>query len=340
MSLITDIVKLKRGADCASRFSLWGCTADLEYCGIMEYSILWGVDRLRLRGNLILMMAAFLWGTTFVAQQSGMDSLGPFSYAASRYFLGWLTLLLVWFAYRGQRQAARKGGSYHSGWLAGCGAGGIMFIASSLQQVAMQYTTAGKTSFITCLYIIFVPVFAVVLRQRIKLENWIGAVLALAGLYLLCVRETFSLSYGDGLVLVSAVFWAIHILFTGRFAARVDVIEMSTAQIFVTMLASLAVALVFEDIQWSGLIAEAFPIFYAGVMSAGVAFTLQIIGQQYAEPSHAAIIMSLESVFGAVSSWLLLGEVMSGVEIMGCLLMITGMIVTQTGSWLLHKCTG
>ena len=298
---------------------------------------MYGGDQVRLRGNLFLMSAAFIWGTTFVAQQSGMDSLGPFSYAAARYFLGVLALWVIWYAYRGSREQARRSGTYAAGWKAGMGAGCIMFAASSLQQVAMQYTTAGKTSFITCLYIIFVPLAAVLLRRKIRPENWAGALLAVTGLYFLCVKEDLSLGYGDTLVLVSSFFWTAHILFIDRFARMVDVIEMSAMQIFVCFLGSTVCALVLEDFTLAGAWAEAVPIFYGGVMSSGIAFTLQIIGQRYAEPAYAAIIMSLESVFGAISSWLLLGEVMAPLEIFGCVLMAAGMVVTQLGDVLQRR---
>ena len=286
---------------------------------------------MRLRGSVLLLIAAFIWGTTFVAQQVGMDGLGPFSYAAARYVLGTLAVLLIWYGYRQPRRAAKQAGTYRSGWKAGMGAGCIMFVASSLQQVAMQYTTAGKTSFITCLYIIFVPLFSVLLKKKIRPENWLGAVLALTGLYFLCMKENLSLGYGDTLVFISAFFWTFHILFVDRFAALVDAIEMSAMQIGVCALFSMIAAWGWETFSWAGVWQAAFPIFYAGVMSAGVAFTLQIIGQQYAEPAHAAVIMSFEAVFGALASWLLLQEVMSAREIFGCLLMLAGMLTTQLG---------
>lgn len=286
---------------------------------------------MRLRGTIFLLLAAFLWGTTFVAQMNGMDHLGPFTYAASRYFLGFCSLLLLLYAYRSPRQTAKRAGTYEPGWKAGLQAGCIMFVATSLQQVAMLYTTAGKTAFITCLYIIMVPIASVLLGKKIKGENWLGAFLALTGLYFLSIRGDFSLSFGDSLVLISAMFWTAHILFIGRFASRVDAIELSAAQVGVCTLFSLFMALALEEIQWNAIRSAAFPIFYGGVMSAGVAFTLQIIGQKYAEPSHAAILMSFEAIFGALASWLLLGEVMSGMEILGCILMASGMMITQIG---------
>lgn len=288
-----------------------------------------GVDRMRLRGNVFLLMAAFFWGTTFVAQMVGMDELGPFSYAAARYLLGFLSLGVVWRCYRGVRERARKLGAYHSGWKAGVQAGCIMFVASSLQQVALLHTTAGKTAFITCLYIIFVPLAAVLLGQRIRPQNWLGAVLALTGLYFLAVRGELALGYGDTLVLLSSFFWTAHILYIDHFASMVDPIELTMAQIGVCTLGSLLVALPMETVTAAALWDSRVAIFYGGVMSAGVAFTCQTIGQKYAEPSHAAIIMSFESIFGAAASWLILGEILSGRELFGCVLMIAGMTITQ-----------
>lgn len=286
---------------------------------------------MRLRGNLILLTAAFIWGTTFVAQQSGMDSLGPFTYAASRFFLGMLTLFCFLIFYRKNRQKHVLAGTYKSGWRVGIVAGFIMFTASSLQQVGMVYTTAGKAAFITCLYIMLVPLGAVFLRKKVQPENWAGALLGLLGLYLLCAKEGFSIGYGDTIVFVCALFWTVHILFIDAYASTVDVIEMAMAQVAVCFVMSFIAAVSFEEIVWSHIAAEWFPVFYGGVMSVGIAFTLQIIGQKYAEPAHAALIMSLESVFGALSSWLLLHEVMQAKEISGCLLMVMGMMITQLG---------
>lgn len=291
---------------------------------------------MRMRGNILLLITAFIWGTTFVAQMAGMDGLGPFTYAMSRYFLGLVFLLGVWFFKRGERERSRKLGIYKSGWQAGLGAGCIMFLATSFQQVAMVYTTAGKTAFITALYIILVPLGAVLLGHKIKRSNWLGALLALAGLYLLSIHGAVTLNFGDGLVLISALFWTVQILFIDRFAGLVDVIELSVAQIFVCWLGSSICALLFEDIVWAPILAAWFAIFYGGVMSGGVAFTLQIVGQKYAAPGPAAIIMSFEAFFGAFSSWLILGEVMSTVQIIGCVLMMAGVLVTQS-SVLLKK---
>lgn len=286
---------------------------------------------MQLRGDLYLLGAAFIWGTTFAFQVTGMEELGPFGYAAARYLLGFFSVLAIWYGFRTRRACARAIGTYASGWKTGLAAGGIMFIATTLQQVGMTETTAGKTAFITALYIVLVPLGAVFLGRKIRRENWAGAGLAVVGLYLLSLHGSFSVAHGDVIIFISSFFWTAHILFVDRFAARVDAIELSVAQIFVCTVGSIVLAALFETVTAQALLHSWLPIFYGGVMSAGVAFTLQILGQQYAEPGPAAIIMSFESVFGALGGWLLLGEVLTRVEIMGCVLMFLGMLATQVG---------
>ena len=227
---------------------------------------------MQLKGTLMILLASFLWGTTFVAQMTGMDNLGPFSYAASRFTLGFIFLLAVWFSQSKNRRREMREGRYKRGFIAGIGSGLFMFAASSLQQIAMLYTTAGKTAFITCLYIVIVPLGAIILGKLIRIENWIGAALALAGLYLLAIHEDLAFQIGDLIVFVSSFFWAAQILFIDRFASRVDALELSVAQIFVCM------------------------------------------------------------ILGAVSSWILLNEIMTGREIFGCVLMFIGVLVTQIRS--------
>lgn len=204
-----------------------------------------------------------------------------------------------------------------------------MFIGLSLQQVGMLYTSTGKASFISCLYIILVPLLSIAVKKRIAPENLLGAILAMSGLYLLSVKNGFSLESGDSIIFFSSIFGALHILFIAKYANSVDVIEMSTAQIFICFLGSLISSLLFENIILANILEEAFPIFYSGIISVGVSYTLQIIGQKYTEPSHAAIIMSLESVFGALSSWLFLNETMTPTELFGCTLMLSGMFLTH-----------
>ncbi len=284
---------------------------------------------MQIRGTLMLLGASFFWGTTFVAQLTGMEGIGPFTYAAARYFLGFLFLLAL-LIYTGKtRLNDRRAGKYIHGFGVGLICGIFLFIASSMQQVSMLYTTAGKAAFITCLYIMFVPLGASFLGKKILPENWAGAVLAIVGLYLLAINEEFSVNRGDVILFFSAFFWTAHILIVDKFANKVDVMELSTAQIFLTMILSAVVMLIFENPTLDAVKSAAFPIFYGGVMSSGVAFTLQLYGQKYVSPATAAILMSFESIFGALSGWLILGEVMTGREIFGCILMLAGIIVTQ-----------
>lgn len=281
------------------------------------------------KGTLMLLGASFFWGTTFVAQMAGMEGIGPFTYAATRYFLGLLSLIAVLFYTRRDRAKERRQGKYSRGFSIGIFTGIFLFVASSMQQISMLYTTAGKAAFITCLYIMFVPLGAKFLGKKIQLENWLGAALALLGLYFLAIKEGFSVNFGDVILFFSAFFWAAQILLVDKFANKVDLLELSTSQIFITTVLSTICMLIFETPTLAAVTSAAFPIFYGGVMSAGAAFTLQLYGQKYVEPSVAAILMSFESIFGALSGWLILGEQMTGKEILGCLLMLAGIFVTQ-----------
>ena len=288
---------------------------------------------MQIRGTLMLLGAAFFWGTTFVAQMAGMDGLGPFSYAAARYLAGTVSLAAVLIVTRRQRARERQRMNYRRGFGVGLAIGLVLFVASSLQQVAMQFTTAGKAAFITCLYIVFVPLGVKLLGKIIRRENFIGAALALMGLYLLAVTD-FSIQLGDAILFISAFFWTAQILLIDRFAARVDLMELSAAQIFTTTVLSFAAMFAFESPSLTAMLNAWLPILYGGVMSSAVAFTLQNYGQRYADPSAAAILMSFEAIFGALAGWLILGEVMTSREIFGCLMMLAGMFATQ---WTLIK---
>ena len=260
---------------------------------------------------------------------TGMEGIGPFTYAAARYFLGLLSLIAVLIYTHKDRKKDRLQGKYTHGFYIGIFTGIFLFIASSMQQISMLYTSAGKAAFITCLYIMFVPLGAKFLGKKIQLENWLGAFLALIGLYFLAIKEGFSINFGDIILFFSAFFWAAQILLVDKFALKVDLLELSTSQIFITTVLSAICMLIFENPTWAAVQAAAFSIFYGGVMSSGVAFTLQLYGQKYVAPAVAAILMSFESIFGALSSWILLGEEMTGREIFGCLLMLAGIFVTQ-----------
>ena len=286
---------------------------------------------MRWRGNACLLAAAFIWGTTFVAQSVGMENIGPFTYGAARFFLGLAALLALWLLAGGHRRKEEAARSFRVGAAAGC----LMFAASALQQYGMLYTTVGRASFLTCLYLIFVPLTGVFLKQGVRVEHWAGALLAATGLYFLCVTDGLALGRGDLMELCCAFFWTAHILFIGRYAAKAEAIAMSLAQVAVVFLLNTAAAGAFETARVSDVAAAWFSLFYAGVLSTGVAFTLQIVGQRTADPAPAAVIMSLESVFGALAGWLVLGEALSPKEILGCVLMGAGMLTSQAGGYAL-----
>ena len=277
----------------------------------------------------MLLAASFFWGTTFVAQILGMEGLGPYTYAASRFALGTLLIGTLWYAYRGKRAAERRAGTFHSGFRAGIPVGLAMFVGVTLQQVALLYTTAGKTAFITTLYIVLVPLAAVLLGQRVRAAQWGGALLAFAGVYFLSVHGALTLNTGDILVFLCSFFWMGQILLIDRFARAVDPIELCLMQMIVCTIGSTALAVVYETFVWMDLWYAAVPILYAGIFSCGVAYTCQILGQAYVEPTQAAILMSTEAIFAAVAGWIILGEMMSGIQMLGCALLLSGALMAQ-----------
>ena len=204
-----------------------------------------------------------------------------------------------------------------------------MFAGVTLQQVALLYTTAGKTAFITTLYIVLVPLAAVALGHRIRTAQWISAVLAFAGVYFLSSYGEMTINKGDVLVFICSLFWMAQILLIDRFARTVDAIELCLTEMIVCMFGSAALAAAYESFAWTDVWSAAIPILYAGVFSCGVAYTCQILGQAYVEPTQASILLSLEAVFAAVTGWIVLGETMTAVQILGCALLLGGALMTQ-----------
>ena len=284
---------------------------------------------MHLRGTLMLLAASFFWGTTFVAQILGMEGLGPYTYAAARFALGVLFIGALWFLYRDKRAAQRRAGTFRSGFRAGIPVGLAMFVGVTLQQVALLYTTAGKTAFITTVYIVLVPLAAVLLGQRVRAVQWGGAVLAFAGVYFLSAHGETTINTGDLLVLICSFFWMAQILLIDRYARAVDAIELCFMQMIVCTVGSAALAAIYESFAWSDIWSAAVPILYAGLFSCGVAYTCQILGQAYVEPTQAAILMSTEAIFAAVAGWIVLGETMSGVQLLGCALLLGGALMAQ-----------
>ncbi|MDO4833496.1 MAG: DMT family transporter [Bacillota bacterium] len=287
------------------------------------------------RSNACLLGTAILWGFAFVAQRDGMGDMGPFMFSAIRMLLGTVSLIPI-FLFTDKRKKARGEKITHMNegflWKGGIAAGIIIFIAGNLQQVGLVSVDAGKTAFITALYILLVPLFGIFLKHRTSLLNWIAVAVGVVGLYFLCVKSGFSIAWGDLLVLIGAFFWAFHILVFDHFAPKVDVAKLVAIQFLVAGLISLAVALITETNAVSDILAAAPNLLYTGIGSSALAFTLQGLGQKHANPTVASIILSCESMFGAVFGAIFLHEVLAGRELLGCVLMMIAILLAQIPS--------
>ena len=279
------------------------------------------------QADLLLLLVALIWGFGFVAQRAGMDHVGPFTFNGIRFILGGLCLLPL--ARRPSRGAILPPERRISLGRAGLMAGVLLFAAATLQQVGLQYTTAGKAGFITGLYVVLVPMIGLFFRQRTNVGTWVGAVAAAVGLYLLSVTEDFRIEFGDLLELIGALFWAGHVLILSYLSPRTSPVRLAMVQFFVCGLFSLITGLVLETITVQGIVDAAIPILYGGVCSVGAGYTLQVVVQRKAHPSHAAILLSLESPFAALGGWLLLEDILSGRAMRGCALMLAGMLLSQ-----------
>lgn len=285
-----------------------------------------------MQANLMMLLAASIWGFAFVAQRVGMETMGPHWFNSLRFFIGVvaLTPVVIWMD-RAQAKSSIEGpkSSTKSLLMGGAVAGLLLFIGATFQQVGLQYTTAGKAGFITGMYIFFVPLIGLFFRMKTGLGTWLGAAIALWGLYLLSINEDFTLSKGDTLQLICAVAFAGHVLMIGYLASRMDTVKLSLVQFFVAGLLAMILALYFEQLTWGMIKSTAVPLLFAGVMSTGIAYTLQTIAQQHAHPSHAAIILSSEGVFAVIGGFLLLNEVLPAQGLLGCGLILVGMLMSQ-----------
>ncbi|MEJ2220180.1 MAG: DMT family transporter [Desulfobacterales bacterium] len=284
------------------------------------------------KSDALLLATAIIWGFAFVAQRVGMDYVGPFTFNGIRFAIGSLSLLPLVVMSREQRTATHKilppAGS-KTILFGGAALGLALFAGASLQQIGLVYTTAGKAGFITGLYVIMVPLLGLFWRQQPKIGTWIGAVLAAVGLYFLSVTEEFTIELGDLLVLIGAFFWAAHVLIIGWLSPRINPIKLAFSQYVACSILSLTTAVLIEDITMLSIFQAAIPILYGGLLSVGIAYTLQVVAQRDAHPAHAAILLSLESVFAAVGGWLVLGEIISARGLFGCGLMLAGMLLSQ-----------
>lgn len=289
------------------------------------------MNRKTLRANLLLLLTAMIWGSAFVAQRVGMDKVGPFTFNGIRSLMAALVLLPVirvmdktGAGHRPQSPAEKK-----RLLLGGCLCGVCLCAGSTLQQFGLVYTTAGKAGFITALYVVLVPVVSLFLGRRASLTTWLGVALAAIGLYLLCMSGSLRINLGDLLVMISAVCFCAHILTIDHFSPGLDGVRLSCLQFFVSGTIGCVCALLFEVIDPAALLECALPILYAGVLSGGVGYTLQIIAQKDTDPTVASMILCLESVFSVVFGALLLGERMAAHEIIGCALMFAAILLAQ-----------
>lgn len=275
-----------------------------------------------------MLLAAAIWGTTFVAQRLGMDVVGPFLYTASRFLLG--ALLLTPLAV--QRRAHPPGveaRSRRSLWLAGLVLGAVVSFAINFQQVGLLSTSVTNAAFITGSYVVLVLLIGWVLKHQAGAGVWLGTVLTVVGMYFLSVTDQLTLSYGDGLQMVSAAVWAVHVLLVGYYARRHDALQLACIQFWVCGLLSLLVAVWREPVSSEALWQAKYAILYGGALSVGLGYTLQMVAQRHAIPSHAAIIFSMEGVFGALAGWWVLGERLTARGWLGCGLMLAGMLTAQ-----------
>ena len=292
-----------------------------------------------LRQSCILFLTALIWGVAFVAQSAGMEYLGPFTYNGVRSVLGGLVLLpCIALLGRIQGQSGAETGSVQgqSGaagrkqlLTGGLCCGIVLFVASNFQQFGIQYTTVGKAGFITAMYIVIVPLLGLLVHRKVGLQVWIGVLFGITGLYLLCMKDSFRLEKGDALVLVCAFIFSLHILVIDHFSQKVDGVKMSCIQFWVCGILSLLCSFVFETPNLQNILAAWMPVCYGGILSCGVAYTLQIIGQKGMNPTVDSLILSLESVVAVVAGFLILGQSMSRRELFGCLMMVLAIVSAQ-----------
>lgn len=283
-----------------------------------------------LKADVLLLLAAAIWGGAFVGQRAAMDHVGPLWFNALRFAIGAIVLLPAVAARRmnrGRNLAATKPWIV-GGWVL---AGILLFFGATLQQSGLVTTTAGKAGFITTLYVVLVPIFGLAAGQRTASTTWLGAGLAIIGLYFLSVTATFEIGDGDLRVFGCAIVWAAHVLVIAWLAPRSDPIDLATFQYAVVAVVSLGAALLRESVTLDGLRASTWSLLYCGVASVGIAYTLQVVGQRDAPPAHAAILLGFEAVFAAASGYLLLDERFGPREFLGSALMLAGIIVSQAG---------
>jgi len=284
-----------------------------------------------LKGNLILMITAIIWGVSFVSQSVGMDFIGPCTFNGIRTLLG-AVVLIPFILFSDKKNNFRKmtEKEKHDLILGGITCGVLLCIASTIQTLGIKYTTTAKSGFITAMYIIFVPFTGFFMKKKVGIVTYAGALIALAGLYMLCMSgESLNINIGDILTLVCAIFFTFHILAVDYFSARVNGVKLACLQFFVSGIINIILMLILEKPDFTIVKSCWMPILYSGIMSCGMGYTLQIIGQKYTDPTPAAIIMSMEAVFAALAGFVLLNESLEPIQILGCIVMFAAILIVQ-----------
>ncbi len=284
----------------------------------------------------MLLLAALVWGVAFVAQSEGMNYVGTFTFNTCRFILGGAVLIPCIFFLHGRKDSVwqtlseeEKKQQTRMGIIGGICCGCILCLASCLQQFGIAQTTVGKAGFITTLYIIIVPFLGLFLKKKIGVNIWISAVIAAVGMYFLCITESFSIEAGDRLILLCSVVFSVHILVIDHFSPKADGVVISCVQFFTAGVIAGVPMLLFEQPSVSAILAAAVPILYAGIMSCGVGYTLQVVAQNSVDPTVASLLLSLESVFSVLAGWIILGQKLSGRELFGCALVFAAVLLVQ-----------
>lgn len=287
----------------------------------------------QIKSSLILLLTATIWGVAFVAQSVGMEYIGPFTFNAIRCVLGGLVLIPVILVLRKKKETGAENQEKEDKktlWAGGIACGVILCIASNLQQFGIMEASVGKSGFFTALYIVMIPVIGIFIGKRPGIKLWFCVALAVVGMYLLCMKDgSFTIERADIMLLLCALAFSFHILVVDYFSPKVDGVKMSCIQFFVCGVLSAVGMLFTETPDISNIQAAWLPLLYAGLLSCGVGYTLQIVGQKGINPVIASLIMSLESVISALAGWVILGQVLSPKEILGCVLMFVAIVITQ-----------
>lgn len=294
------------------------------------------MKKTQVKNSLLLLLTATIWGTAFVAQSVGMDYVEPFTFTFARSIIGGIVLIPCIYFLRWLKKREDKDAGVNRlfvtkiEWIGGICCGLALCAASNFQQIGISYTTVGKAGFITALYVVIVPIMGLFFKRKVSFVVWICVALSVIGLYLLCMTEgSFTLAYGDLLVLICAILFSIHIMVIDHFSPKGDGVVMSCIQFFVCGIVSGIIMLFVESPDLGNIMAAKMPILYAGVLSSGVGYTLQVVGQKGMNPTIASLIMCLESVVSVLAGWLILGEALSDRELFGCVLMFAAIVLAQ-----------